>query len=103
MMGFKLVRDGNEAWCRAHGVSGRWRASPDPRSSLLRKIFEEAGEYAEARDPAELFDLLDVVQALIDLDDPEGKVNARHRVKVAEMGGFSRFAEWCPVPAAEEA
>ena len=49
-MGCKLVRDGNEAWCRAHGVSGEWRISPDLRSALLRKVFEEAGEYAEHRD-----------------------------------------------------
>lgn len=97
-MGFKLVRDGNEAWCRAHGVSGEWRISPDPRSALLRKVFEEAGEYAEHRDPAELFDLLDVVLALITLDDPGGEFSAGHRVKVAKMGGFDRFIEWCPVP-----
>jgi predicted house-cleaning noncanonical NTP pyrophosphatase (MazG superfamily) len=99
-MGWKLARDRNEEWCRAHGVSGQWRTAPDPRSALLRKIFEEAGEYAEARDPAELYDLLDVVQALIDLDDPDGEFNARHGAKVWEMGGFGNFTEWTPVPAA---
>jgi predicted house-cleaning noncanonical NTP pyrophosphatase (MazG superfamily) len=97
-MGYKLVRDHNEEWCRSHGVSGQWRTSPDPASALLRKIFEEAGEYAEHRDPGELYDLLDVVQAAIGLRDPDGKYAARHRAKVAEMGGFTRFAEWCPVP-----
>lgn len=99
-MGWKLVRDRNEEWCRAHGVSGQWRVSPEPQSALVRKIFEEAGEYAEARDPAELFDLLDVVQALIALDDPSGEMATAHRAKAEEMGSFSRFAEWCPVPAA---
>jgi predicted house-cleaning noncanonical NTP pyrophosphatase (MazG superfamily) len=98
-MGWKLVRDGNEAWCRANGVSGQWRTSPDPRSALLRKVFEEAGEYAEARDPAELYDLLDVVQALIALEDPDCFYLATHRVKVKEMGGFGQRVEWSPVPA----
>ena len=98
-MGFKLVRDKNEQWCRAHGVSGQWRTAPDPRNALLRKTFEEAGEYAEALDPAELYDLLDVVQAAIGLADPDGRFAAAHAAKVAEMGGFTRFVEWCPVPA----
>lgn len=97
-MGWKLVRDKNEAWCRAHGVSGQWRPSPDARSALARKIFEEAAEYAEHRDPAELYDLLDVVQRLIEIDDPSGEVNARHRAKVEAMGGFTGLIEWTPVP-----
>lgn len=97
-MGFKLVRDHNEKWCRAHGVSGQWRTAPDPRGALLRKIFEEAGEYAEALDPAELYDLLDVVQAAIRLADPDCRHFGAHEAKVAEMGGFRQFAEWCPVP-----
>ena len=103
-MGWKLVRDRNEEWCRANGVSGRWRTSPDPSSALLRKIFEEAGEYAEHRDPGELYDLLDVVEALIDLEDPDGGKFARaHGAKIREMGGFDRFTEWCPVPPQAEA
>jgi predicted house-cleaning noncanonical NTP pyrophosphatase (MazG superfamily) len=99
-MGWKLVRDRNEEYCRTHGVSGEWRTSPDPRSALLKKIFEEAGEYAEHRDPAELFDLLDVIQALIGLEDPSGEILTAHYVKVADMGRFTRFIEWCPVPGA---
>ena len=99
-MGFKLVRDNNEAWCRAHGVSGQWRTSPDPRAALRKKIFEEAGEYAEQCDPAELYDLLDVVRALIALEDPFADFAAEHHAKVAEMGGFGTFTEWCPVPEA---
>jgi len=98
-MGWKLVRDKNEEWCRANGVSGQWRTSPDPALSLFRKIFEEAGEYAEQRDPAELYDLLDVIQALIGLADPSGDHGRVHRAKVTVMGGFTRFAEWTPVPA----
>ena len=98
-MGWKLVRDLNEAWCRPHGVSGQWRTSPDPRAALRRKIFEEAGEYAEHGDPAELYDLLNVVQALIDMEDPDGTLNAQHAAKVALLGGFTQFVEWTPVPA----
>lgn len=101
-MSWKLVRDRNEEWCRAHGVSGQWRTSPDPAASLRRKIFEEAGEYAERCDPAELYDLLDVVQALIALEDPFSDWRHEHQTKVKEMGGFGQFAEWCPVPAGEE-
>jgi predicted house-cleaning noncanonical NTP pyrophosphatase (MazG superfamily) len=102
-VGWKLVRDNNEAWCRANGVSGQWRTSPDPQGALRKKIFEEGGEYAEHGDPAELYDLLDVVQALIELEDPDGEFSARHRAKVGQMGGFEWFVEWCPVPAEEEA
>ena len=98
-MGWKLVRDKNEEWCRAHGVSGQWRPSPDPVASLRRKIFEEAGEYAEHGDPAELYDLLDVIQALIGLEDPDGDAARAHASKIAELGGFGRFIEWTPIPA----
>jgi predicted house-cleaning noncanonical NTP pyrophosphatase (MazG superfamily) len=66
-MGYKIVRDRNEEWCRAHGVSGQWRTSPDPVSALVRKVGEEYLEYIEHFDPAELFDLRDVVQALLAL------------------------------------
>lgn len=97
-MGWKLVRDGNEAWCRSHFVSGQWRKSPDPESALLKKIFEEAGEYAENRDAAKLYDLLDVVQRLIDINDPDGDLNAKHRAKVHELGGFELLVEWTPLP-----
>ena len=98
-MGWKLVRDQNEEWCRAHGVSGQWRTSPDPAASLRRKIFEEAGEYAEHCDPAELYDLLDVVLALARLVDPVGECARQHVAKLAEMGGFGQYTEWTPVPA----
>jgi predicted house-cleaning noncanonical NTP pyrophosphatase (MazG superfamily) len=69
-VGWKLVRDRNEGWCRAHGVSGQWRVSADPRRALHRKMFEEAAEYFEHHDPAELFDLLDAIQALAVLPGP---------------------------------
>jgi predicted house-cleaning noncanonical NTP pyrophosphatase (MazG superfamily) len=97
-MGWKLVRDNNEDWCRAHGVSGQWRVAPDPLSALLRKVFEEAGEYAERRDPAELYDLADVLDRLIILADPDGVAHRAHAAKLIEMGGFGELIEWTPVP-----
>lgn len=117
-MGWKIVRDRNEEWCRAHGVSGQWRTSPDPVAALRKKIFEEIGEYAEHHNPGELYDLLDVIQALIALNgrtvlrglllygvkalialkDPDGAFGREHAAKAAEMGGFTRYVEWCPVP-----
>lgn len=149
-MSYKIVRDKNEAWCREHGVPGQWRRSPHPGVALLRKIFEELGEYAEHRDPAELHDLRDVVRRLIALVDPDGAAKRAHRSrivkpdllvlaakagayaefrdpaelydlldmvlrlldlvdpvahsawahrrKVAQMGGFENLVEWCPVP-----
>jgi predicted house-cleaning noncanonical NTP pyrophosphatase (MazG superfamily) len=100
-VGWKLVRDHNKKWCRANGVSGQWRTAPDPSSALFRKIFEEAAEYAEQRDPAELYDLLDVVQALIGLEDPLGDLATVHRAKIAELGSFGNFTEWTPVPASQ--
>ena len=98
-MGWKLVRDRNEEWSRAHGVSGQWRTAPGPAATLRRKIFEEAAEYAEQWDPAELYDLFDVVVALIPLEDPHGTFGRKHAAKVADMGGFSQLIEWSPVPA----
>lgn len=82
-----------------HGVSGQWRVSPDPAASLRRKVFEEALEYAEAGDPAELYDVLDALQVLIGLKDPDGAFARAHEAKVAELGGFGEFIEWTPVPA----
>lgn len=101
-MSWKLVRDKNQAWARAHGVSGQWRTSSDPVSALTRKLFEEAGEYVEAREPAELYDLLDVLETLIDLEDPDGRYADEHAAKFADMGGFAEFSEWNPVPSLSE-
>ncbi len=101
-MGWKLVRDKNEAWCRSNGVSGQWRTSPDPVAALRRKVFEEAAEYAEQHDVAELYDLLDVVLALLKLEDPYDEVYRAHAIKEADLGGFGKFIEWTPVPAGSQ-
>jgi len=98
-MGWKLVRDRNEQWCRANGVSGQWRTSPAPVTSLRRKVFEEAAEYAEQHDVSELYDLLDVVLVLLKLEDPHDEAYRAHAAKTDELGGFGEFIEWTPVPA----
>jgi predicted house-cleaning noncanonical NTP pyrophosphatase (MazG superfamily) len=93
-MSFKIVRDRNEAWCRANGVPGQWRTSPDPLAALLRKLFEELGEYAEAWDPAELHDLADVLEQLLALTDPDGTERQRGRVVcTATEAPFRQMAE----------
>jgi hypothetical protein len=77
-MGYKIVRNNQPQFCRDHGVSGTWRSSPDPVAALKRKAGEEILEFAEARDPAELFDIEDVLRALIFLADPEGEAARQH-------------------------
>jgi predicted house-cleaning noncanonical NTP pyrophosphatase (MazG superfamily) len=97
-MGWKIVRDRNEAWCRANGVSGQWRKSTTPVAGLTRKLFEEAAEFAENGDPGELYDLQDVLRALLARVDPVGDGWRTHAAKVALHGGFDEAIEWCPVP-----
>ncbi len=98
-MGWKGVRDRQPGFCRANGVSGQWRTSPDPVATLTRKLFEEAAEFAEASDPGELYDLLDVVRELLYLCDPDGEHGNRHMAKAARDGLFGLHLEWNPVPA----
>lgn len=97
-MGWKIVRDHNETWARAHGISGQWRTCVSPVASLTKKLLEEAGEWAEDGDPAELYDLLDVLDRLISLADMDGAGRQAHAAKLHEMGAFDRLTEWCPVP-----
>jgi predicted house-cleaning noncanonical NTP pyrophosphatase (MazG superfamily) len=95
-VGWKIVRDGNEKWCQDRGITGTWRQSADPVSGLLKKIFEEAGEFAEHRDPAELYDLLDVVTELVARLDRAGLYGASHQEKVHRDGLFTQGIEWHP-------
>lgn len=99
-MGWKIVRDGNEKWCREHGVSGTWRTATDPVRGLARKLIEEACEYNEALDPGELYDLQDVLAELIRLVDPDLKYLEAHQGKIAVFGTFGNHTEWTPMPGA---
>ncbi len=47
-MGWKMVRDNNETWCRAHGVSGTWRtAGPEEAARALRRKLGELRDFAD--------------------------------------------------------
>lgn len=93
-MRWKLVRDRNQEYCQPRGVTGKWRTSPDPVGALTAKLGEEYGEFTADRDPAELFDVLDVVRELIFILDPLHEARERHQAKVALMGKFSKHLEW---------
>lgn len=101
-MGYKIVRDNAEKIARAMEVSGHWRKSSDPLTGLTRKLFEEASEFAEYRDPGELYDLRDVVDELIYRLDSDGAYSGLHRAKVAVHGVFTEGIEWSPVPGGED-
>lgn len=97
-MGWKIVRDKDPEVCPKMGVSGQWRPSANPIGGLTKKLSEEVGEFTEARDPAELYDLFDVVNELIRRLDPDGRHFNDYMDKVAERGRFKKAIEWCPVP-----
>lgn len=79
-------------------LSGGWRTSPDPVASLITKLGEEYGEFAGSHDPAELFDLMDVLEELICLLDPHLVYALEHEVKTERLGRFGTHLEWSPVP-----
>ena len=104
----RLARDA-EAVCRHYLSSGRrqgryWTVG-DVRNAPGRSMFVRlqdsskgpAGKWQDAA-TGEHGDLLDVIRALIRLADPSGEYGHHHGTKIAEMGGFDRFTEWCPVP-----
>jgi predicted house-cleaning noncanonical NTP pyrophosphatase (MazG superfamily) len=108
-MGVKIVRDKIEAWCRTHGVSGRWTRVPQHAvvPLLRQKLLEELGEYLgyPDGDPAELYDLLDVLYALIREEDPHQVLAIEHHEKVVTLGGFGvpgYYTQWDPVPTDEQ-
>ena len=96
-MGWKIVRD-NHQKILGERISGCWRASLDPVSSLVKKLGEEYSELAENRDPAELYDIWDVLNELAELLDPDAEAARKHEVKRERMGGFSEHLEWHPNP-----
>ena len=87
-MGWKIVRDLQPGYCEKNGVSGSWRTAENPVKSLGKKLFEEASEFTEDYDPAELYDLHDVVLELLNILDPDGRYAKQHILKVLEVGSF---------------
>jgi predicted house-cleaning noncanonical NTP pyrophosphatase (MazG superfamily) len=96
-MGYKMVRDNHQKVLEGQ-ISGTWRIAPDPVSSLVKKLGEEYSELAEDRDPAELYDIEDVLEELMVLLDPHGEAARQHEVKAARMGRFDNHVEWHPNP-----
>lgn len=96
-MGYKMVRDLHQK-VLGDQISGVWRTSPDPVSSLVKKLGEEYSELCEDRDPAELFDILDVLAELMVLLDPDGAAALKHDLKAERMGRFADHLEWHPNP-----
>ena len=97
-MGYKIVRDKQREFSQKHGVSGRWRISPDPLAALARKLGEEYLEYMENKDPLELYDILDVLIELMLIADPDDIAHKDAMIKRDQMGTFHTHLEWDPVP-----
>lgn len=99
-MGYKIVRDNAPEVCPKYGISGVWRPSADPIAGLTKKLFEEAAEFAESKDPAELWDLYDVLtELMVRTGADEEAERLMHLAKLEESGGFTKAIEWTPVPA----
>jgi predicted house-cleaning noncanonical NTP pyrophosphatase (MazG superfamily) len=97
LMSYKMVRDNHQEILQG-AISGTWRTSPDPVTSLITKLGEEYGEFAGTRDPAEIYDMLDALDELIALLDPDETAAKTHQVKLDRMGDFSGHLEWHPNP-----
>ena len=59
------------------------------RTALRQKLVEEAEEYRESGDPMELADVLEVLYAILALEDlPFSQIEALRVEKQRERGGF---------------
>jgi predicted house-cleaning noncanonical NTP pyrophosphatase (MazG superfamily) len=85
----KLVRDKIPGILDGKGVPyEKSIASPEEyKTELIKKLSEEVAEFAEAGDPEELADVLEVVEALKKLPEYADVEKLRLK-KLAERGGF---------------
>lgn len=85
----KLVRDKIPEILDKKGVPYEKRiAAPEEyKSELIKKLTEEANEFAEAGDPEELADVLEVIEALRKLPEYQDVEGLRLK-KRDERGGF---------------
>jgi predicted house-cleaning noncanonical NTP pyrophosphatase (MazG superfamily) len=85
----KLVRDGIPGILDGKGVPYEKRVASDEeyKTELIKKLLEEAQEFAEAGSPEELADVLEVVGALRKLAEYENVEEVR-KMKLEERGGF---------------
>lgn len=86
----KLVRDKIPDILDRKGIAYEKRtASPEEyRQELIKKLSEEASEFAEAGSPEELADVLEVIEALRILPEYADVEELRIK-KRAERGGFA--------------
>ena len=86
----KLVRDRIPEILDAKGVPYEKRVADDAeyRTELIKKLVEEANEFAEAGAVEELADVLEVVAALRALPEYHDVESVREQ-KAIERGGFS--------------
>lgn len=86
----KLVRDKIPDLLTSKGIPYEKRvASPEEyKEELIKKLTEEAQEFAEAGAPEELADVLEVIEALRQLPEYTNVEELRLK-KVAERGGFT--------------
>lgn len=86
----KLVRDRIPEMLDNKGISYEKRiASPEEyKEELIKKLSEETHEFAEAGNPEELADVIEVIEALKKLPEYENVEMLRLK-KLEERGGFS--------------
>lgn len=87
----KLVRDGIPDLLDEKGIPYEKRIASDAeyRKELVKKLMEEAAEFAEAAAPEELADVLEVIEALRKL--PEyANVETLRLAKRDERGSFEK-------------
>lgn len=86
----KLVRDKIPQMLDTKGVSYEKRIADDEefRRELIKKLHEEVGEFMEEGSPEELADVLEVVEALLHLDEYQGVGELKIK-KREERGAFT--------------
>lgn len=85
----KLVRDNIPDYLDQKGIPYEKRiASPEEyKEELIKKLSEEVLEFSEAGDPAELADVIEVIETLRKLPEYQGVETLRLQ-KRSDKGGF---------------
>lgn len=85
----KLVRDRIPEILDGKGVmyEKRIASSEEYKQELIKKLTEEVSEFAQAGDPEELADVIEVIEALKKLPEYENAEELRLK-KLEERGGF---------------
>ncbi len=89
----KLVRDRIPEIIEAKGERCAYHVASDDeyRQKLYEKLGEEASELAIARDASEVSDVLEVIDAIVELEGfSRNEIECVKREKFAKRGGFSK-------------